>query len=52
VWKIVENFFEKTSQKIWSLSKMAIPLHRFSLKTGREAKGEQEFFDMFATRLT
>lgn len=42
-------FFEKNPEKIWSVSKLDIILHRFSPQNGRESNSKKEFFDMFAT---
>lgn len=39
--KIVEIFFEKKAKKIWWVSKLAIPLHRFSPQTGRESNSKK-----------
>ena len=50
--KNAEIFFEKKAEKIWWVSKMAIPLHRFSPQTGCESNSNKEFIDMFATILT
>ena len=47
--RLLITLIEKSFEKIWSVSKTAVILHRFSPQMGRESDSKKEFFDMFAT---